>query len=314
MAGRSIPRQVLLKKSLYYFIFLAIAVLSCFFEVYADDTGRVKVYLKNRDRLSGELVEEDKERIVLDHEIFGRLEISRESIDRISAIKPAAADTKEKKIWTREISAGYILTRGNTNRGSVSGDLKFNRKTKNSEFTLKTNGYYAASDKKMDAQRYSGMLRYARSFGRSRRWHNFYKFEGDHDRFANIDYRLIHSLGSGFWFSDTSEWKAKAELGMGYEHVVYRNDRKDKNETLLIPGIFLEKSLFCRSRVSQECSFFLPFDEFEEYRIYSESSLINPLNECLSLKFSLINEYDAAAAEGVKKHDLRFISVLKYDF
>ena len=314
MTGSYIPRPVLIKKARRYFIFLGIAVFCCFFEVYADDAARIEVYLKNQDKLSGTLIEEDKERIVLDHEILGRLEITRESIERLSGITPAVAVKKEEKIWTREISAGYTKTSGNTDHNSVFADLRLNRKTKSSEFTIRANGYYAALDKKMVAQRYSGMLRYAHSFGRSRRWYNFYKFEGDHDRFANIDYRLIHSVGSGFWFFETSDWKAMAELGAGFEHVVYRDDTKDKNEAVLIPRLFFEKAFFGKSKLSQDVSFFLLVKELREYRIHSETALVNPLNEYLSLKFNLINDYDTAVAGGVKEHDLRFISAVKYAF
>jgi putative salt-induced outer membrane protein YdiY len=104
------------------------------------------------------------------------------------------------------------------------------------------------------------------------------------------------------------------ELGVGFEHAVYRDNTKDKNEAVLIPRVFFEKSFFGQSKLSQDASFFLPAEDPGEYRMHSETALTNPLNERLSLKFSLINDYDSAAAEGVKEHDMRFISALKYAF
>jgi len=212
MTGSYNFKLVLMNKGLRYFLFLSIAVFCCLFRVYAEDTSGSEVYLKNQDKLSGIIVEEDKDRIILEHGILGRLEIGRESIERISAITPAVPEEKEEKIWTREISAGYTRASGNTESSSASADLRLKRKTERNEFTARAEGYYGSSDKKMDTQRYLGMLRYALSFGRNLKWYRFYKFEADHDRFANIDYRLVPSLGYGFWFSDTPDWKAMAEL------------------------------------------------------------------------------------------------------
>ena len=88
----------------------------------------------------------------------------------------------------------------------------------------------------MNAQRYDAMTRYAYSFGKKKKWYNFYKAEVNRDRFANIDVRLIPSTGVGYWFSDSPKWKLFTELGAGVEITDFRRgDEKRDIELVLIP-------------------------------------------------------------------------------
>jgi len=158
------------------------------------------------------------------------------------------------------------------------------------------------------------MIRYAFSFGASKKWYNFYKTEAEHDRFANIKYRITPSTGLGYWFSDTDDWKLLTEAGIGYEYTEYRDDTDSDGEVILIPRLFFEKTLFNNSRFSQDITMYPSLSEFGEYRVRSESSFINPINGHISLKLSLIDEYNSDPADDTKKNDLRFISSLMYSF
>jgi len=165
--------------------------------LYADE-----VILKNQDRISGAIIEESDEKIVVETEAMGRVDIKREFVETIKTEETKiAAEEEEPKLWQKDVSLGYNKSSGNTQNSQLSLNLFLNRKTEDDEFTVKGDSYHSSSNKKMDAQKWNGMVRYAYSFW-ERKWYNFYKIEGDHDRFANIDYRLIPSTGVGYWFSD----------------------------------------------------------------------------------------------------------------
>lgn len=87
----------------------------------------------------------------------------------------------------------------------VSSELMINRKTDSDEWTGQLKAYFSTSNDEIDAKKFYGMGRYAFSYGSNLKWYNFYKFEADQDRFANIDYRLIPSTGVGYWFSDLED-------------------------------------------------------------------------------------------------------------
>ncbi len=218
--------------------------------------------------------------------------------------------------WAGEVSAGYNVSRGNTDidQLSIRGSLKRKRE-KIDEFDIKGNMYYSSSDKKMDAQTWYGLARYAFSFGKTKQWYNFYCVEVDHDRFANVDYRAIPTVGAGYWFFDRKDIKLLTELGVGWEHTSYMDDTKDGNHATLVPRLFFEKQLFANSKISQNLIFYPALDDIGAYyRLRSETAFTLALNKALALRLSLIDYYNSDPPDDTKKNDLRFISSLVYSF
>ena len=277
-----------------------------------------EIYLKNGDRLTGDVIKEDKENITIKTEAMGEITIRRDFLKRISGAEEETIEVKEEVkevIWQREISLGYNESSGNTKVSQLSLSVLVNRKIEQvNEFNFKGDAYYSSSNEKMDAQKWYGVARYAFNFGEGRKWYNFYKFETDHDRFANIDYRIIPAGGVGFWFYDQQELKAIAELGMGLEHTVYRDQTEDSDEIVLVPRAFFEKELFSNSKISQDVLLYPTIDDFSIFRLHSETTLATSINEKLTLRLSLIDDYNSNPPGSVKKNDFRLISSLAYSF
>jgi len=285
--------------------------------LYADSKkDYAEVYLKNGDRISGVVVLEDDSQIKIDNMIIGIVSIKRNDVKEIvydKEVKAPEAKGEKPGPWSRDISIGYDKSSGNTKNSNLTVRLYGNRKTDADEFTIKGDMFYSSRDNKMDAQKWYSMVRYAYSF-HEREWYNFYKFESDHDRFANIEYRLIPSIGIGYWFSDTHAWKAMTEFGTGLEHTNFRQGAKNKNEVVLLPRAFFEKGIFDKSRITQDIILYPSLTESGEYRLHSETALISPINKKFSLRFSFIDDYNSNPTKDTKKNDTRFISSLNYSF
>ena len=273
-----------------------------------------EIHLKNGDRVSGEIIEQTDESISLKTDAIGTILIKRDAIDYIGSVKKETLAQVEKKLWQREASLGYNASSGNTQNNQFSLKFGATRKIDRvNEFTLKGDVYYSSSNERMDAQRWYGMVRYASSFWESK-WYNFYKIEGDHDRFADINYRIIPATGVGYWFSDQPDWKAMVELGVGLEYTNFRSNAKDSSEAILIPRAFFEKKLFADLKISQDITLYPSLEAIGEYRLHSETSLVNQINDKLSLQLSLIADYNSVPPQDAKKRDVRLISAITYAF
>lgn len=272
-----------------------------------------EIHLKNGDRLSGEIIEQNDASISLKTDAIGTILIKRNHIDYIgSAEKEILAQTEERR-WQRKASLGYNQLSGNTQNNQFSLTFSANRKTDYDEFIIKANTFYSSSNEKMDAQKWYGMARYAFSSLRNK-WYNFYKIEADHDRFADINYRVIPIAGVGYWLFDNPDLKAMAEVGLGLEYTNFRSTAKNSSEIILAPRVFLEKKFFDSLKVSQDIIMYPYLGEIGEYRLRSETSLVNPINDKLSLKLSLIVDYNSVPSKGTKNSDTRIISGLTYAF
>lgn len=297
-----------------YFVILGIVIVPYFFLLPLG--GADEIYLINGDRVSGTIISETDNNIVVETEALGEVSIHRKSVERIvTEAELEAATVKEEKQadWKRNIAIGFSKATGNTQNSQRTVALDMNRKTGQDEFTMKGSYYYSSSDRKMNSQKWYSIIRYAYSFW-DKAWYNFYKLEADHDRFANIDYRLIPALGIGYWFSDTPDWKAMVEVAIGFQNTNFRDDTKDKNEAILVPRAFLEKKIFDTTTISEDITLYPSLEESGDYRLHSETTLNTALNEHLSLQLSFIDDYNSNPPGNTKKNDTRFITSLTYSF
>jgi len=277
-----------------------------------------EIYLKNGDRITGEIIEEGKDFIIVKSDAMGNVNIEKAFIESVSGQKEEPVVLTEEDpevVWDRKISLGYDRSKGNTDSSQLRSSFFINRNRMHiDELTLKGDLHYSSSDKKMDAQKWLGSLRHAFSFGSQKKWYNFYMLGADHDRFANVDYRLLPSLGIGHWFYDTDSTKFLAEVALGYEHTDYRDVTGDSKETVLVPRGFFEKVVFGDTKIKEDIFFYPTVDDFSDFRLHSETVLTNPLNDKLSLDVSLIDDYDSEPAGDTKKNDLKLITSLTYSF
>jgi hypothetical protein len=202
--------------------------------------------LKNGDRITGTVVEEAEDFIVIDTKFMGQVKLNKEFIRELGEKKEAGilnGDVPDV-VWDRRVSIGYNRSTGNTNSSELNSSFFVNkRRARVDEATLEGSLYYSSSDRKMDAQKWNGSGRYAFSFGSRKKWYNFYKLAVDHDRFADVDYRLLPSSGVGHWFYDTDPLKVMSEAGIGYEYTDYRDSDNDSKETVLAARFFSDSDL-----------------------------------------------------------------------
>lgn len=215
--------------------------------------------------------------------------------------------------WNREVSVGFTQSTGNTEKAelNVAGELK--RVMADAEFLANANIYYSSANDKMDGQKWSSLVRYAWDFGDEKRWFNLYQGKVEHDRFADVDYRLLPATGIGYWFSKEDDWKALAEGSLGYEITNYKSNKPDDKEAVAIGRTYLEKRILENARISEDFSV-IPSLEENGTRMRSETAFTNPLKEGLDLTVKYIIDYDSEPASGIKKTDTRFITALTYSF
>lgn len=290
-------------------LFLFLAQLNLFAEV---------IHLKNNDRITGAIIAESNSSLTVKSKILGKIILDKSQIEKITKldkekIKQKAKKPEEKIKWKRKISAGFTQVNGNTETSEFYADLLINRKTDLDEFTIKGDVYYSSSDDKMDSQQWYSLVRYAHSFGKLKKWYYFYRLEADHDRFAGIDYRLTPASGIGYWFFDKEKFKFMAESGLGYEYTSFRNGTSE-GEAILSLRTYFEKEILTKLNFSQDINLYPSLEDFGQYRLRSETSLIHPLKENLSLKVSFIADYDSDPVASAKETDTRLISALEYSF
>lgn len=295
-------------------IFLSFLSLASRFSFCGDET---EIYLTNGDRLSGTIIRENLSEVAISSSLFGELTLRREVIAKIitpeDKTRQAEKEKAEKEKWRRLISAGYTASSGNTKKSALAMSVSADKAREVDEINLKGNLFYSTSENKMDAQNWYTMGKYAYNLF-NRKLYVFGKCEVDHDRFANIDYRVLPSGGIGYRFFNNDDFKLLAEFGGGYSHTHYRDETPDRNEGVLTPRLFTEKKLFWDIVISEDLTFYPSMSSEDGYRLHSETALSAPIRNGLSVRVSAIDDYNSNPAEDAKSNDLKLISGLEYAF
>jgi len=216
------------------------------------------------------------------------------------------------KLWKQEVSVGYDRKGGNTQSEQFAGTYDALRTTEASEFNAKASTLYSGKNKKMDGQKHNGLLRYAPILNETD-WFLFGKLEAEHDKFAGINSRILPSLGAGYWFVKTDTKKASLDLGAGQEFIEY-TDGSNNDSSVLIGRGYYEQNIFEKSTFSQELVLYPNIKEGDQYRIFSETKFTNPISEAMSLRVSLIDQFNSDPLGEKKKNDSQLLLSLVYSF
>jgi len=226
-----------------------------------------------------------------------------------------ASAGEEEAVWEKRIEAGYDIARGNSEDQSIAARVYIKRNRPHvDEITINGGFCYSATDKETDTEKWDASARYAHSFGREKRFYNFYKTSIEHDRFIDIKYRLIPGAGIGYWLFDSPALKAMCEIGAAWEHTEYRSDTEATDEAVITPRAYLEKSVFKNSTFIEDIHLYPSVSDIGELRLHSETMLNNPISDNLSVNLKLTTDFDSDAPAGVEDFDITMTSSLSYSF
>lgn len=292
-------------------------------------------YLKSGDRISGDILESTDEyfrikmyyieqEITLKRDLISRMESNEEHAKALNQAPPAPGVTAANpivpvtapapKYWENKLSAGYQVSNGNSKNTSAHLHLDSHYKKDRNEWFLKGQWDYGSDRGKMNMQKYYGRAQSNSRLAGDTRWFYSRSLEINHDRFANIDYRVLPSLGMGYWFIENDKSKAEVDFGAGWEYTNYGDPTKSTSNATFIPHAYFDKMLVGRMKFAQDLTIYPSLADIRQFRVRSDSSLINPITDKLSWKLSLIDEFNTEPGGDFKKNDITFISSLEYAF
>ncbi|MDD5070224.1 MAG: DUF481 domain-containing protein [Candidatus Omnitrophica bacterium] len=217
--------------------------------------------------------------------------------------------------WKGDIFLGYSKTSGNTEKASGNLSAQAAKKVNKSTVSAKANLSYSETDNNMDGQKWDLLGKYSFDFGKDDRLFNFYQVLADHDYFADIDYRVTPSFGIGYHIYTDPDWIWDVDAGLGYRITRHRENTAADNESLTaLAHTFMKKKMFDNTFISQDISVYPGLESNAGVILRSETALINPLNEKISLELKYIVDYDSEPAAGKKTTDTQFVAGLKYEF
>jgi putative salt-induced outer membrane protein YdiY len=269
------------------------------------------VELSNGDKVTGTVVERTDEKIVLDHEIFGRIEIPVAQLMQPEPPNPGLFGTGFLEGWTRTFSLGLSGQEGNSKTLDIIAALDFDSENEKRRWTFDARYNYSTADG--DKTNNNAMVALGRDwlFGESR-WFTFARGRFDYDDFRTWTYRIQGDAGVGYEIIQWETFELRGRTGPS----VVQEWKEDQFRAEWLAGPEIVWSLTPSQKLEASNIFYYSFTPWAEFRNVSNVNWKWDLaqNPALSLNAGLENEYQSDVASGVKKNDLKYYTSIGIDF
>jgi putative salt-induced outer membrane protein YdiY len=269
------------------------------------------VELGNGDKVTGTVIERTDDKIVLDHAVFGRIEIPLAQLKQPEPPNPGLFGTGFLEGWTRTFSVGLSGQEGNSKTLDIIAALDADSENEKRRWTFDARYNYSTADS--DTTKENAMVALGRDwlFSESR-WFMFTRSRFDYDDFRTWKYRIQGDAGVGYQFikSDTFELRGRTGPSLVQEW----NEDQFRAEWLAGPEFVW--NLTPNQKFEASNFIYYSFTPWGEFRNVSNAAWKWAISEkpALSLKAGLENEYQSDVASGVKKNDLKYYTSIGIDF
>jgi putative salt-induced outer membrane protein YdiY len=149
------------------------------------------------------------------------LVVDGKKIDRALLLGIIKGKEKERNYWSGKLNLGLALMLGNTEQATFTSSGYIRRESAKSRLSFDHNMTFGRVSKETNVQNLTGTIQF--DIYLSKRWY-FTPVWGiaTHDRFQNIDIRVIPGAGAGVHLFKTSVFSWDIDLGLGYQYQDYR--------------------------------------------------------------------------------------------
>jgi len=293
----------------------------------------VVLVLSNGDTLSGMLVSQSEERVVIQHPTLGEINVPTASIaeplvtrkEFEASLAAVEESEKEEEIkeglfgssflrgWDRNFSFGLSGSQGNATTLDVNSQLLLSYKTEN--YRLKSDTQYFVSTVGDDFtttknQAYSAFD--ADWLFPTSKWFAFSVTRWDYDEFrGTFDHRIAVSAGPGYQFLDSDRFQLSAKVGPGFNRTFGGSDPGWTFE--LFAGFDFTWVINEYMTFTTANTIFPNLSNPGEFRTVSNADLKTDIADTgFNFSIGIVNEYNTEVRP--KRNDLNYYANVGYDF
>lgn len=300
----------------------------------AEETPTIQEFiLTNGDKITGEVISETEEMIVIKNSLLGTLELQRTAIIPPEPQTPVAISAEEAeavaatapivpskevlpfldlpKNWEGRFSVGNSWQSGRSKKMSIDLRGQLTVKEEKDEYQYSAFYRFEETNSNVSSDRWGLGFRYRRELGT----HTFLQANTTYesDRIKHMDNHLLQTLGYGFRLVDNKDFHINLVPGIALEYIDQRGSKSNTNFLLN----FYQDMLWNideRFALSQSLNFFINPAETGEYRFLFKAGITGAITETVRMDISYEFEHDSSIASPVSKHDSRLISAIVLAF
>lgn len=254
----------------------------------------------------------------------GKVTVSKAAILLIRSEKEHAAYAAELErlrnpglgdLWGGTLDAGLSMTRGNADTLTVGIGAQAARVTPRDKISVYFTSLFAKNDTTGEsvttANALRGGTRY--DFNLSDDLFAFGLTDLEHDKFQDLDLRLVLAGGLGFHAKKTERTRLDLFAGGAFNQEYYSTEPTRRSGEVLL-GEELTFKLSDITSLTERLVAFPNLSDIGEFRITFDTTAVTRLNRLLSWQVTLSDRYISNPIPGVKKNDLLFTTGIRLTF
>ena len=254
----------------------------------------------------------------------GKVTVSKAAILLIRSEKEHAAHVAELErlrnpglgdLWGGTLDAGLSMTRGNADTLTVGIGAQAARVTPRDKISVYFASLFAKNDTTGEsvttANALRGGTRY--DFNLSDDLFAFGLTDLEHDKFQDLDLRLVLAGGLGFHAKKTERTRLDLFAGGAFNQEYYSTEPTRRSAEVLL-GEELTFKLSDITSLTERLVVFPNLSEGGEFRIAFDTTAVTRLSRLLSWQVTLSDRYISNPIPGVGKNDLLFTTGIRLTF
>jgi len=317
---------------------LGLIAIVCLISNLALRAQETILHLTSGDRVTGEIVEANEQRVLVKTAWGGTITVPREFLVRMEAVVPPATNApaiaitaatnspaqaqankpKETKEWKFDGSLGADMIRGERDRDIYFAQMSLTYahpyKSSPKKFFRNKLDYradYGTTDGETSANRMSLADKTDFDFGAHAYFYNYVGGGYDDVRLINAQYEI--GPGVGYHLFRRPNFVANVETGVTYQY----QDRDAEGEVESLYGRVgqdITWKLYPRIVLTQKSSVLVSMEDAEELQFRLEANLSFGLLQYLSLNLTAIELFDTQPVAGVSQNEFQLRSSLGVTF
>lgn len=308
-----------------------------------------QITLKNGDRLSGKIIKQDDEKIILQTELAGVITIAKTNIDKILADAAftkeenstektdvdSAAKTEEKtedktatasaapaakrqsgltEGWDGAANIGFSFTSGNADTATFTAGVRAEKSAEKDKWTTYLNTLWnrnkVAGINVTTSNAIWGGLRYDRNI--TKKLFGFGSFDFERDKPQKLNFRSVIGAGLGYHAIKNDKTELDFFGGAAWNRTWFIGSTRSSAELLV--GNTLKHKFNDRVKVQQGFTFYPNLTQTGEYRFVYDSTLSADITKRIGWFVTVADRYNSLPLFGIKKNDFLFATGLKVGF
>ncbi|HSI32732.1 MAG TPA: DUF481 domain-containing protein [Tepidisphaeraceae bacterium] len=220
--------------------------------------------------------------------------------------------------WTGAIIGGAMFSRGNTYADQANIAFDATRRTEIDRWTF-TGGYNFgrqrdpnSGDKFTSTDNWFATGKYDRFL--SEKFYTFGSIRYEHDRIADLDYRLVPGVGLGYLWIDTPDTKFDTEAGLAYVCEKFGDDTSNSSMSLRLAYHFKKNLWADKVQLFHNLEYYPSLETLDDYLIVTDAGLRTAITEKMFAEYKIEFRYDASPSEASSRSDLRHIVGVGWKF